>query len=285
MQTHRVLVTGANGQLAHHIIHTFADHAVTALDRSQLDVTDPDAVRRAVSQAAPVGHRQLRRVQRRRRRRGSAARGAGRQRVRRAQPGARGRRTPARRSCTTAPTSCSTARASTPYEESDQPAPQSTYAASKLLGEWFALDAPRALRAAGREPVRVSRRLDRPPRDAGRASWTASGRAARCRCSPIASCRPATRPTSPRPPGICSIAGRPPGVYHCVNAGHATWEIVAIEIARQLGVEPQLKRLTIGPADAAGRPAALLRAGHAEAGGAGVHDAVVAGRARAAGSR
>jgi dTDP-4-dehydrorhamnose reductase len=36
----------------------------------------------------------------------------------------------------------------------------------------------------------------------------------------------------------------PWGVYHCVNAGHATWEIVALEIARQLGVEPRLKRLT-----------------------------------------
>ena len=36
----------------------------------------------------------------------------------------------------------------------------------------------------------------------------------------------------------------PAGVYHCVNTGHATWEIVAMEIARQLGVEPKLKRLT-----------------------------------------
>ena len=34
--------------------------------------------------------------------------------------------------------------ASQPYTESDRPNPLSTYAASKLLGEWFALDAPRA---------------------------------------------------------------------------------------------------------------------------------------------
>jgi dTDP-4-dehydrorhamnose reductase len=40
--------------------------------------------------------------------------------------------------------------------------------------------------------------------------------------------------------------GAPSGVYHCVNGGHATWEIVAIEIARQLGAEPKLKRLTTG---------------------------------------
>src|SRR5687767_12938889 len=31
-----------------------------------------------------------------------------------------------------------------PYDERTPPAPRSTYAASKLLGEWFALDAPRA---------------------------------------------------------------------------------------------------------------------------------------------
>ena len=35
-------------------------------------------------------------------------------------------------------------RASDPYTEEQPPNPQSTYAASKLLGEWFALDAPRA---------------------------------------------------------------------------------------------------------------------------------------------
>jgi dTDP-4-dehydrorhamnose reductase len=39
--------------------------------------------------------------------------------------------------------------------------------------------------------------------------------------------------------------GAPSGVYHCVNAGEATWEMVALEIGRQLGAEPRLKRLTI----------------------------------------
>src|SRR5262249_37867658 len=34
--------------------------------------------------------------------------------------------------------------ASSPYREEDAPAPRSVYAASKLLGEWFALEAPRA---------------------------------------------------------------------------------------------------------------------------------------------
>ena len=35
-------------------------------------------------------------------------------------------------------------RGSRPYTEEDTPNPQSVYAQSKLLGEWFALEAPRA---------------------------------------------------------------------------------------------------------------------------------------------
>jgi dTDP-4-dehydrorhamnose reductase len=45
-------------------------------------------------------------------------------------------------------------RASEPYPEDAPTSPQSTYAASKLLGEWFALEAPRALSAARGKPVR-----------------------------------------------------------------------------------------------------------------------------------
>ena len=55
--------------------------------------------------------------------------------------------------------------ATAPYTETDQPNPKSTYAASKLLGEWFAADAPRAYvlrveslfgRAAGGGPSKGS---------------------------------------------------------------------------------------------------------------------------------
>ena len=39
-------------------------------------------------------------------------------------------------------------------------------------------------------------------------------------------------------------AGATPGLYHCVNAGQATWEQVAREAARLLGVEPTLQLTT-----------------------------------------
>lgn len=43
------LLTGAAGMLGHEIQHAFADRDVTALGRSDLDVTDPDAVHDAVA--------------------------------------------------------------------------------------------------------------------------------------------------------------------------------------------------------------------------------------------
>ena len=54
------------------------------------------------------------------------------------------RRRPAPSSSTTAPTSSSTAWPSGRTTRSDRPAPLSAYGASKLLGEWFALEAPNA---------------------------------------------------------------------------------------------------------------------------------------------
>ena len=108
--------------------------------------------------------------------------------------------------------------ASTPYTEDDRPNPRSVYAASKLLGEWFAADAPRALRAAGREPVRpCAGRAPAKGSVAAIVERVAGGRRRR-RCSRTGRCR---RPTSSTPRarrGSCSSAGAPPGLYHCVNS-------------------------------------------------------------------
>ena len=121
--------------------------------------------------------------------------------------------------------------AAAPYTEIDRPEPQSVYAQSKLVGEWMAADAPQALRAARREPVR------RPASRAAAsiASSTRCAPASRRRCSSIAWCRRASSPTSSTRRRICCGRGPPSGLYHCVNTGHATWLDVGREIARLLG--------------------------------------------------
>ena len=122
-----------------------------------------------------------------------------------------------------------------PYSEDDEPAPQSVYACSKLLGEWFAADCPRhyVLRVESlfggsqrrssvdriadairkREPARVF--VDRTVtasyvEDVADATWRL-------------------------------IAGAAPsGLYHVVNSGLTTWFELAKEIGRLLGVEADL---------------------------------------------
>jgi dTDP-4-dehydrorhamnose reductase len=129
--------------------------------------------------------------------------------------------------------------ASAPYSEDDRPSPQSVYAASKLLGEWFALDAPRAYvlrveslfgRAPGGGPAKGSVE--------GILNGLLSGHAPRVfedrTVSPtfLADAARATRQ-------LLELQA-PPGVYHCVNSGACTWLELARELARRLGVEPTL---------------------------------------------
>jgi dTDP-4-dehydrorhamnose reductase len=127
-----------------------------------------------------------------------------------------------------------------PYTEEDEPAPQSVYASTKLLGDWFAADAPRhyvlrveslfggtqrrssvdriADAVSKRQPARVF--VDRTVspsyvHDVAEAAWTLLGSDARA------------------------------GLYHCVNSGVTTWFELAREIGRILGVEPDLVALKV----------------------------------------
>jgi dTDP-4-dehydrorhamnose reductase len=131
--------------------------------------------------------------------------------------------------------------AAAPYSETDRPEPKGVYAQSKLVGEWLAADAPRhyvlrveslfggprarssvdriitAVRAGEPAPVFVDRVVS--------PSFVADVADASAHLLRV---RPA------------------PGVYHCVNSGHATWFEVGREIARRLGrTDAALKPLSV----------------------------------------
>jgi dTDP-4-dehydrorhamnose reductase len=130
-------------------------------------------------------------------------------------------------------------RASAPYREEQPINPRGVYAASKMLGEWFAMDAPRAY------VLRVESLFGRAPGAA-----PPKGSIAAIMNTLLADGAPkvfADRTVSPTYVIDAAQATRrllelnaPPGLYHCVNSGHCTWYEFAVELARQLGVEPRL---------------------------------------------
>lgn len=128
-----------------------------------------------------------------------------------------------------------------PYREDSRPAPQSVYAASKLLGEWFAADAPHhyVLRVESlfggvtRRKSSLDTIIDRVRRGERVRVFT-------------------DRVVSPSyvwdvaAATIAVLQTRPPdGVYHCVNTGQSTWYEVAQEVARQLAVQPALEPISV----------------------------------------
>jgi dTDP-4-dehydrorhamnose reductase len=117
-----------------------------------------------------------------------------------------------------------------PYDEDDPPNPRSTYASSKLLGEWFAAEAPRhyvlrveSLFGGERATSSVDRMLE-----AVRAGSEVRAFADRT-VSPafVEDVAHATGSLIERPV--------PFGTYHCVNSGWTTWVGVAQELARLAG--------------------------------------------------
>jgi len=243
MNPRRVLVTGAGGQLAHYVVRAFARADVVALNRRALDIADPGAVAAAVEAAAPdviVNCAAFNDVD-----------------------GAEDRPEQALavnafavRSLALAAEKAGAAlvhystdfvfdgaRTSEPYTEADAPAPRSTYASSKLMGEWFALDAGRAF------VLRVESLFGSPAGWAGRrgtldaiVAGLREGREVRVFTDRVVS--PGYTPDIAAATRHLLTSGAEPGLYHCVNDGHATWEQVALESARLLGVDPVLKRTT-----------------------------------------
>jgi dTDP-4-dehydrorhamnose reductase len=126
-------------------------------------------------------------------------------------------------------------RADRPYGEDDEPAPQSVYGCSKLLGEWFAAECPRhyvlrvdslfggARRRSSVDRIADAIRQGEPARVFVDRTVTPSF---------VQDVADATRQLM--------HTAAPWGLYHCVNSGVTTWFELAKEIGRQLGVAPDL---------------------------------------------
>jgi len=223
----RVLVAGAAGQLGRTIVDAFApQHDVTALTHEQLDICDTQAVAAAMSAARPdviincSANNQV--------------------------DGAEDAPLPALTVNAWGPRILARAAAgagavfvhystdfvfdgdaAVPYTETDAPRPRSTYGISKLLGEWFAAEAPRhyVLRVEslfGGANARSS--ID------ALLNAILSGDEARAFSDRVVS------PSYVDDVAAATVAlltrGAPAGLYHCVNSGSATWLDVTRELAR-----------------------------------------------------
>ena len=129
-----------------------------------------------------------------------------------------------------------------PYTEADRPNPQGVYAASKLLGEWFALDAPSAY------VLRVESLFGRAP-----GAGPAKGSVATIVETLLAGGSPKAFEDRTISPTYVIDAARATrqlvessaaaGLYHCVNSGHCTWLELAQALAQQLGGAEMSSRL------------------------------------------
>jgi dTDP-4-dehydrorhamnose reductase len=239
----RIAVVGARGQLGRAMVHECStDHDVVALDRAALDITDHEAVMRRIGELRPA----------------AIVNCTGYNFVDDAETHAvEALRVNAFGVCSLARAAQESGAAlvhfstdfvfdgtaSAPMTEAHPPNPRSAYAASKLLGEWFAADAPAWY------VLRVESLFGAAPGAAGKGSVEAildglrAGRVVRLfrdrTVSPtcVADAATATRTLLER--------RAEPGLYHCVNSGFATWLEVGLEAARLLGVTPQLDAVTL----------------------------------------
>ena len=240
----RVLVTGAAGQLALAIARTFEREAdVRALTRADLDIRNDGAVRDAIESHQPtlvVNCAAYNDVD-----------GAESDPVAALEVNAFAVRGLARAAAAAGATLVHYSSdfvfdgaATRPYAEEDRPNPQGVYAASKLLGEWFALEASRAY------VLRVES-LFGAPAGAGTRKGSLAGLV-----EGILENREVAvfvdRTVSPS--YVFDVAeatrrlvesGSPFGLYHCVNSGACSWHDIATEIARLLGRTAALKPITL----------------------------------------
>jgi dTDP-4-dehydrorhamnose reductase len=243
LSTKRVLVTGAAGRLGAAIVQTFHDAQVIAHTRSSLDITDPEAVSRAVADGRPdviVNCAAFNDVD-----------GAEDAPIEALAVNAFAPRNLARAAHEVGATLVHYStdfvfdgKASRPYREDDRPQPQSTYAASKLLGEWLALDAPAAYVLRVESLFGSARDWDgRQGTMDGIVAGIEAGREVRVFTDRVVS--PSYTPDIAAATRYLVATGAQPGLYHCVNAGQGTWFEVAQAVADLLQVTPHLVPVSV----------------------------------------
>ena len=249
----RILVTGAAGQLGGYVAAAFADDDVIPCGRANLDIADPLAVRDAVAAARPdvvincTAFNDVDGAEQRPREAFAVNAFAVRSLARAAEAAG----------ATLVHYSTDfvfDGTANEPYDERSEAKPQSTYAMSKLLGEWFALEAPGAfvLRV---ESLFGSRRgwTGRRGTMDGIVSGLEEGREVGAFTDRVVS--PSYTPDIATATRHLIDTGAAPGLYHCVNTGAASWYEVAGELARRLHVTPRLRPTTMDQVTlAAARP-------------------------------
>lgn len=240
----RVLVTGASGQLAGAMARVFGrDSDVTALTRAALDITDDRAVGDAVAACGPdlvINCAAYNDVD------GAESDPAAALDVNGFAVRALARAAAAAGIMLVHYSSdfVFDGSAARPYVEEDTPNPQGVYAASKLLGEWFALEAARAV------VLRVESLFGAPAGGSGRrgslgalVAGIEAGREV-----------PVFVDRTVSPSYVVDVAeathalvatGTASGLYHCVNAGACSWHEIAAEIARLLGRPARLRPITL----------------------------------------
>ena len=129
--------------------------------------------------------------------------------------------------------------ATVPYTEEDRARPVSVYGSSKLLGEWFAQDAPRWY------VLRVESLFG------GRQARSSVDKIAAAlrerRATPVFADRVVTPSfvDDVRDATLDLLArDTPSGLFHCVNRGQGTWADVGRHVARLLGASEDLLTLT-----------------------------------------
>ena len=234
----RIAVVGARGQLGAAVVHEFsASHDVVAFGRAELDASDDGAVMAAMARVKPeviINGAAFTDVD-----------GAEDHPVAALNANAFAVRALARAARSHDATLVHYSsdfvfdgKASTAYTESDRPNPQSVYAASKLLGEWFATDAPRAY------VLRVESLFGRAP-GAGPAKGSVAGILNTLRSGGVAkvfedrTISPSYVPDAARATRQLIESRASAGLYHCVNSGSCTWLEFAKALAQQMGVEPR----------------------------------------------